>query len=392
MRAESALRQFQSAVERFFTFLRQQAGGFVTISIWFFNVELGMQCLSMSTHVLRWLLLCVLLASGGLNLACESDLARRISKYEQTRDYESASQLLQRTTRNEPENAEAHFLLGRVQLKQGAYQDAVAALETSKELSPRFEEQIEFLREKYGRDEFQKGTEDSESGSYRAATQHYQSATLLLPSSAPAHQALGHALVQTDQPEKAERAYSDALELDPTAETLNNLAALAFQREAYSKTVRYSQRALELDSDKARQSRPEVVERLAYAHLELDQFSAARERFRQALKLAPSNKLRRDFALALHKNGAFDGARSQLERLVAAENPDRSVLHLLGDTYLSLRQYQAAVETYLRLHQRFPEDEDALQSLIIAYRNLDRTEEAQKYTDQLKTITDEDSR
>jgi len=346
----------------------------------------------MLVRALKWLLLCVLLASGGFNLACESDLARRISKYEQTRDYESATQLLQRTTRNEPENAEAHFLLGRVQLQQGAYQDAVAALETSKELSPRFEEQIEFLREKYGRNEFQKGTEDSESGSYRAATQHYQSATLLLPSSAPAHQALGHALVQTDQSKKAERAYSDALELEPTAETLNNLAALAFQREAYSETVRYSQQALELDSDEARQSRPEVVKRLAYAHLQLDQFSAARERFRQALKLTPSQEVRRDFAFALHKNGAYDEARAQLERLAAAESPDGAVLHLLGDTYLSLSRHQDAVETYLRLHQRSPEDEDALQSLIIAYRNLDRTEKAQEYTEQLRNLTDAGSR
>lgn len=346
----------------------------------------------MHAYALRCLLLCVFLAFGGINLACESDLSRRISKYEQTRDYESAAQLLQRTTRNNPENAEAHFLLGRVQLRQGAYEDAVAALKTSKELSPRFEERIDFLREKHGREEFQKGREASESGSHRAATQHYQSATLLLPSSAPAHQALGHTFVQTDQPQKAERAYSDALELEPTAETLNNLAALAFQREAYAETVRYSQRALELDSDEARQTRPEVVKRLAYAHLELDQFSSARERFQQALKLTPSEELRRDFAFALHKNRAYDEARSQLERLAAVENPDPAVLHLLGDTYLSLSQHQDAVDTYLRLHQRSPEDEDALQSLIIAYRNLNRTEEAQKYTDQLKTLTDGDSR
>lgn len=351
-----------------------------------------MLCPNMRTHALRWYFFCMLIVSGGLNLACESDLARRISKYEQTRDYESAAQLLRRTTKNSPENAEAHFLLGRVQLQQGAYEDAVAALETSKDLSPRFEEQIDFLREKYGRDEFQEGKEASQSGSHRAARQHYKSATLLLPSSAPAHQALGHTFVQTDQPEKAERAYSDALELEATAETLNNLAALAFQREAYSETVQYSQQALELNSDKAQQSRPAVVKRLAYAHLELDQFSSARERFRHALKLDPSNELRRDFAFALHRNEAYKEARSHLEQLAAAESPDRTVLHLLGDTYLTLSRHQDAVDTYLRLHQQYPEDEDALQSLIIAYRNLDRTGQAQEYTDQLETLTDGDSR
>ena len=106
----------------------------------------------------------------------------------------------------------------------------------------------------------------------------------------------------------------------------------------------------------------------------------------------PSNELRRDFAFALHRNEAYKEARSHLEQLAAAESPDRTVLHLLGDTYLTLSRHQDAVDTYLRLHQQYPEDEDALQSLIIAYRNLDRTGQAQEYTDQLETLTDGDSR
>ncbi|WP_158705028.1 tetratricopeptide repeat protein [Salinibacter altiplanensis] len=325
-------------------------------------------------------------------MGCESDLARRVGKYEQTRDYESAAQLLQRATQRNSQDAEAHFLLGRVQVRRGAYEDAVAALETSRELSPRFEEQIEFLREKHGREEFQEGKEADQSGSHQAAIQHYRNATLLLPDDAAAHRALGHTLVQADQAAEAEKAYQEALDLEPDAETLNNLAALAFRRGAYAETVRYSQRALGLDPETARQSRPEVVERLAYAHLRLDQFSAAKERFREALSTTPSEELRRDFAFALHQRGEYEEARSQLETLAAAQTPDRSVLHVLGDTYLALGKHHAATETYRRLYQQHPEDEDALQSLIIAYHNLDQDEEAQKYTDQLKELTDDDNR
>ena len=347
------------------------------------KLAFGMQALTF-----KRLGFCLLFAISVIAPACESDLARRVGKYEQTRDYESATQFLQRATRNNPQDAEAHFLLGRVQMQQGAYEDAVAALETSEEISPRFEEQIEFLREKYGREEFQEGKRASQSESYQAAIRHYRSATLLLSDDATAHRALGHALVQADQPIEAERAYQGALELQPNAEALNNLAALAFQRDAYSEVVQYSRRALDIDTDAARKSRSEVTKRLAYAHLQLGDFTAARERFGEALNLAPSTELRRDFAFALYQQGEYDEARSQLEELASADELDSSGLHILGDTYLSLGRHQEAAETYLRLRERDPEDKDALQGLVIAYENLDREEEAQKYIDQISDLTD----
>lgn len=325
---------------------------------------------------------------GGALAACESDLARRVSKYEQTRDYESAAQLLQQSTRKNPEDAEAHFLLGRVQMQRGEYEAAVKALEASAELSPRFEEQIEFLRQKNGREEFREGKDARQSGAYESAIQHYQNATLLLPEAPAAYRALGHAFVETDQPAKAETAYQRALDLEPSAEALNNLASLAFQREAYSETVQYSRRALDLDTDAAREVRPEVTKRLAYAHLQLGDFAAARERFREALSLAPSAELRRDFAFALYQQGEYDESRSQLEQLAAAEKLDNPGLHVLGDVYLSLGRHQEAAETYLRLREQSPTDEDALQGLVIAYKNLDREKEAQKYIEQLADLTD----
>jgi Flp pilus assembly protein TadD len=331
----------------------------------------------------------ILLLVGG----CESDLARQVSKYEKTRDYESARQLLQRTVRNNPGNAEAQFLLGRLQMRQGNYEEGVSALEKSSDASARYVEQIEFLKEKYAHEEFRQGKEAIESGSDPDAIRHFRNVTRIQPSNAVAFRALGHARVQAERSDAAETAYKKAVNIEPDIETLNNLSALTFQRGAYAETINYSQQALELmnqsEGETAQDTRAEVVKRLAYAHLRADQFSEARKRFDEALQLAPSSDLRRDFAFALHNHDEYEEALPLLRQLSEGGEEDDAVLHALGETLLSLGRHEEAASTYLRLHKRSPEDKDALQSLIVAYEELGQDKKASKYFSKLENIASE---
>jgi tetratricopeptide (TPR) repeat protein len=344
------------------------------------------------SSTVQYLLLAIpiLLLVGG----CESDLARQVSKYEKTRDYESARQLLERTVRKNPGNAEAQFLLGRLYIRQGSYKKGVSAFKKSHKSSARFVDKIDFLTEKYAHEEFKKGKQAVESGSMKDAIQHFRNVTRIQPSNAPAFRALGHARVQAKRFKEAEAAYEKALELEPTVETLNNLSSVTFRREAYSETIEYSRRALELlnqSEDQAPQgSKSEVVERLAYAYLQNGQFSDARKRFDQALQLDPSQELRRDYAFALHNNEEYEDALPHLQRLSAGEETTDSVLHALGETHLSLGRPQDAANTYLRLHERSPNDGDALQSLVIAYEELDQDTKAKEYFKKLKNISSEE--
>lgn len=333
------------------------------------------------------LAIAILLLVGG----CESDLARQVSKYEKTRDYESARQLLQRTVRNNPGNAEAQFLLGRLHMRQGNYEEGVSALEKSRDASARYVEQIEFLKEKYAHEEFRQGKEAIESGSHPDAIRHFRNVTRIQPSNAVAFRALGHARVQAERSDAAETAYMRAVKLEPDIETLNNLSDLTFKRGAYAKTIEYSQQALELlnqsEDQAAQEIRAEVVKRLAYAYLRADQFSEARKRFDEALQLSPSPELRRDYAFALYNNGEYKAALPHLQQLSTNEKSTDTVLHALGETYLSLGRNEDAAKVYLRLHERSPDDEDALQSLIATYQRLGQDGKAKEYYGKLEKIT-----
>lgn len=325
-----------------------------------------------------------------LVVGCESDLARQVSKYEKTRDYQSAKQLLQRTVRKDPANAEAQFLLGRLHMRQGAYEEGVAAFGKSREASARFVEKIEFLTEKYAHEEFKKGKKATESGSFGDAVRHFRNVTHIQPSNALAFRTLGHALVQTDQSKKAEEAYQKAIEIDPSVGALNNLAALTFRRGAYPETIDHSRQALELMKEseevESNQAKPELVKRLAYAHLQAGQFSEAKKRFTEALKIAPSSELRQDYAFALYEREKYEEALPHLEQLTSGGESQSRVLHALGDTYLTLDRHQEASAIYLRLHERRPEDEDALQGLVVAYKELNQEEKSKRYFDKLEGL------
>ena len=337
----------------------------------------------------HFLILGALLLIGGMSTACESDLARRISQYEKTRDYQSAKDLLRRSIRSDPQNAEAHFMLGRIRMQQGNYEKGLSSLKSSRDLSAQYVDRIKFLKEKYAHKEFKKGKDASSSGAYQKSIRHFRNVTLIQPSNASAHLALGHVLTEAGMSRPAEEAYRTAIGINPTVEALNNLSALSYQRGAYRKAIQYSQRALDLDTDASREARPELVTRVAYAHLQAEQFPKAQERFRQALEVGASREVRRDFALALYNRQKHGEALPLLQRLAVPEDADRRLLHALGDTYLSLEQPKEAVETYQRLHQENPQDADALQSLVIAYQMMDREEKANAYLDQLNSLSNE---
>lgn len=317
----------------------------------------------------------MVLAVGG----CESDLARQVRQYEKTRDLESAEQLLARTVRQDPGNAEAQFLLGRVHMRQGEYKSGMDAFQGSREASARYVEKIDFLAEKYAHEEFRKGKSATESGAYEDAARHFRNVTIIQPKNAEAFRALGHALVQTRQPEEAEKAYKEALILEPeNLEALNNVSALTYRRGAYSETIKYSERALGLE-----ETEPEVVKRLAYAYLETGQFSEAKQQFERALQMVPSRQLRRDFAFALYNHEEYQAALSNFQRLAESQDVKDPVLHALGDTYLALDRPQEAVGTYIRLHEKNPTDENAVQGLLICYQKMGKEKKVKEYRKKL---------
>lgn len=329
----------------------------------------------------------LLVGAGMLVVGCESDLARRISKYERMNDDAAAKQLLQQTVRRNPENAEAHFLLGKIYMQEGSYEKGVAAFEKSQSASMRYEEKIAFLEEKHAREEFQEGREALEAEAYGRAETAFRAVLTIQPSNASAAKAVGQSLAEADRPDDARTAYREALEMSPEdVEILNNLSALAVQAEDYSTAIKYARRALEQSNPP-----PAVRRRLAYALVETGQFSKASQRFEEALQQEPTPQLRRDYAFLLYNQEAYQEALPALRQL-SSTTDSLKVLRALGETYGALERPADAAEVYEQILERRPNDMQALQRVIIAYEQSGKEEAAQDYRDRLQRVRTEAER
>ncbi len=328
------------------------------------------------------MLLAVVVVLGG----CESDLARRISNYERMNDTAAAKQLLVQTTRSEPENAEAHFLLGRLYMREGAYEKGLSALDASRAQSPRFAEQIRYVKQKYAREEFATGTKALEGGAHGAAEAAFQAVRVIQPDNVAPVKALGQVRVEAGRPEDARTAYREALEMAPEdIELLNNLSALAAEAGEYPAAIRYGRRALEQSSPQ-----PRIRKRLAYAFVETEQWPEALRAFEALLQAAPSSTVRRDYAFLLFNREKYGQALPLLQQL-AGGGDSVKVLRALGETYGALGRTEAAARTYRRVLQQRPDDLQALQRLVIAYERLGEEAAVKELRTRLQRVrTDED--
>jgi tetratricopeptide (TPR) repeat protein len=312
-----------------------------------------------------------------------------MSKYERMNDGSAAKQLLRRTVRTEPDNAEAHFLLGRLYVQEGAYEKAMGAFGKSQSASPRFEEQIRFLKTKHARDEFQEGQEALEAGAYERAARAFRAVLTIQPKNTAAAKAVGQTLVQAGRLGQARTAYRRALKQAPEdVEILNNLSSLAVEKEDYTAAIKYARKALEQP-----EVPPPVRRRLAYALVETGRRTDALAHFERALREQPSPQLRRDYAFLLYNEEQYEAALPVLRRLStsAADSSSLDVLRTLGETYGALGRPGEVAEVYRQILERRPQDEAALQRLIIAYEQMGDEERVQEYRGRLQRVrTDAD--
>lgn len=344
--------------------------------------------LSRLARVSRLVSLLVLAAGlSSIFWGCESDLARELSSYEKARDYDAAKDMLRQEIQQNPSNEAAHYHLGRILFREGSYEEGMSAFETSRDDSPRYEEEIEFQVEKYHREELIEGTDALEDGELEQAVSHFQAATKIKPNDARSHRGLGHTLVELERQDAAEEAYREAERIDPGhVETLNNLAHLTFNREAFEETIEYSREALD-----AGEPRLEVVKRLGYAHVQLGQLQEAEERLDQALGLGASPEVRRDYALILFNQEKYEAAVRELNTLTTeAGELDLELLRAQAESQFALESYEEAAQLNNQILERAEGDQDALQNLAILYDLLGEYDQAKGYREQLDQSNDAD--
>ena len=216
-----------------------------------------------------------------MSIGCESALKRQMTHFEQVRDYDAAIQMLERQVQSQPQNAEAHYHLGRLYLKQLRHVEGRKALEQAIALSGRFAEPAQYELDNRLSETLHAGVKAFGDRELPAAIEQFTYATEVGPSSVVAFKGLGNAYVENGNPKEAETAYREAVRLQPEdIEVWLNLAELSLRGQAYDMAISDAQQVLTLEP-----ANTDALKRLAYAAMFAEHYDLADSTFTQYLAM-----------------------------------------------------------------------------------------------------------
>ena len=157
-----------------------------------------------------------------LALGCQSSALTAAKLYLQKEEPQKAKDQLVLALETEPQNAEAHFLLGKIYSGEGDYAAMDASFARTADLSVKFREEINQIRDFYWAREYNAGVtiaQGEEVDLDRALTR-FKSATLIRPQRLEAWRNLAYVYYQLNQEDRAITAYqrvvlADSIELGP---------------------------------------------------------------------------------------------------------------------------------------------------------------------------------
>ena len=310
------------------------------------------------------------------------------------KDFPAAAALLEKLVVQEPKNAEAYNLLGKVYHRLGRLEQAKASYQTASSLAPDLLEpryNLAMLLLDQGDSENSRrimsevcksnanpeyihdlGVVDEKLGQTQEALLCYQQAVQLLPNNSQFHYSLARRLYLDNQVEASVAEYQKSLQLDPNnIDAHNNLGVALADLGRYPEAVEQYEAALKINSNY-----PEAQQNLGYAqaHTSLGityckqgNSAKALEEYKKALVIDPN------FADALYNLGLLYQNQGELDQAVQAyssairSDPNNFKAHNnLGVAYHKLGKSELAKTEYneaLRLKPEFTEAQENLRSL-----------------------------
>ncbi len=284
------------------------------------------------THIALSLLVVL---SVGLMWGCQPKEVTSAKVYIQQNDWDSAIKQLEIAVQNYPENAEAHYLLGRAYGMKGRFEDMNREFEASLKADPKFATQIEFERNKYWIESYNKGVQMFNADKIEEAIEAFKKAAVIDPNRVETYRNLAVAYARAKRFEEAIGAFQKAIELDPNSpETLLNMGMVYYQMEKFKESAETLEKVLELQPDNV-----DAITTLGLAYHMLGETDKAIAAYERALQKAPSNPdLLFNYAALLLKKGEFERAAETFKSLLKDNPDDYDAVIAVADAFLQVAE------------------------------------------------------
>lgn len=276
-----------------------------------------------------------------LTLGCQSSTLTAAKLYLKQDQPEKAKDQLIAALEVEPQNVEAHFLLGKIYGAEGQYGEMVKSFARSLELGPKFEVEIEQTSHNYWAREYNSGVSYAQGDvpDFDKALRGFKNATLIDAERLEAWRNLAYVYYQMERVEDAIATYQHITThaLDD-ANSFYSLGVLYLNERRFEDAATVLGSLVEID--------PQHVEghiNRAVAQVNLEDFSGAEESYKQAIAIDPESA-----------------------------NP----YYNLGNLYWQQKDYTKALAGYAKAVELDPADDDALYNLAITHLALEDMDSA----------------
>lgn len=296
----------------------------------------------------------------------------------QQNEWNKAVGRLEKAVAENPQNAEAQFLLGRGYAFEGRFAEMNRAFEASLKASPRFAFEIKNWQAQYFSEQFNRGVKAAGEKDWAAARAALSEALQIDPAHPEAYRHLAYVHDKLGEPEKALQLYRTLIEIKPDDwDAYFAMAGIHQQRQEYGKSEAVLEQALAKDP-----RQPRVLAELAFIYDCQGKNDAAFAAYRQALQIKPDDKdlLLNVGRLHLAKED-YSGAVQEFAKILTFDPDHFEATYNAGLCYLKLgerllKQWREAEEQALAVSKKASQQQSQADSTsgaglrLAAFRNF----------------------
>ena len=281
----------------------------------------------------------VLIALSALMVGCQSSTMTAAKLYLKQDEPLKAKEQLLLTIEAEPQNAEAHFLLGKLYGAEGAYEEMVAQFEAA--AGSAHQAEIDVLRQNYWARAYNEGVAYAQGDSMDLDRSKvaFINATRIDEQRLESWRNLAYVYYQSEQTEDAITTYEYIIKrANDDTDSFYSLGVLLLNEGRYAEAVDVLNDLAQID--------PNHLEghiNLAVAQVNTEDVEGAERSYKRAIEISPD-----------------------------AANPHYN----LGNLYWQQDRYEDALQAYAKASELDPSDNDALYNLAITHLALNDSEAA----------------
>ena len=318
--------------------------------------------------------LAVLVAAVGLG--CQSSSMTAAKLYIKQEQPQKAQEQLALVLQTEPENSEAHLLMGKLLGEEGRYGEMAEHLAHA-ESNPKFQAEAEQTRRHFWAREYNAGVvhAQGEVPNYGMARHSFRNATRIDESALDAWRNLAYVYYQIDSTDAAIATYQKIASADPEDESaFFSLGSLYLENGNLDEAIRALSQVVKINPENLN-----GLTNLAIAQAQAEDYEGAEANYRKVIELNPDD-FRPHFNLGnlYWQQEKYTAAKRAYEQVLQLRPDDGDARYNLAMVHLATEDYDGALPLLEQLAEQTPDNALVWLHLGTVYAHKELIEESEK--------------